>query len=165
MITPYSVFDLATGELVKAGNCQIEMLSAQAEVGQRAMATNAVNLAGVRQAVWDAVKVEREARYSAGITTPFGVLDTKPDSREKITGLFADAISRVATGGNKDRNFTKTDETQVTLSSVQLVAVGQLVVDYIDAVHQRSQALRAEIYNANTTMVDLLTMDIGVGWP
>lgn len=166
MMTPYVVFDVATGTLIKAGDCQLELLDAQAGAGQRALPTNLTSVEGIRPLIWELVKVKREERYSAGLTTPFGVLDTTPDSREKILGLFTDAVSRVATGGSKNRNFTKTDETQVTLSSAQLVAVGQLVVDYIDAVHQHSQSLRTQIYAPTVdTVAELLAITIDTGWP
>lgn len=164
MNVPFVIFDITTGEYLRHGVCPPEYISDQAGEGQRVLATSALTVSGNQPLIWELVKVKREERYSAGLTTPFGVLDTTPDSREKILGLFTDAVSRVATGSNKNRDFTKTDETQVTLSSVQLVAVGQLVVDYIDAVHQRSQQLRAEIYAA-ADMAELLAIDVTAGWP
>jgi hypothetical protein len=166
MITNYVVFNLATGTPVKWGQCQPELLDAQAGQGERALATTSLTVDGNRAIFWEMVKVKREERYSAGVMTPFGLLDTNLASREKIVGLYADAVwAVVSNDAAYSRDFTKADEQQVTLNAVQMASVGRLIVDYIDAVHQRSQALRALIYAPETDMAGLLAIDVSAGWP
>jgi hypothetical protein len=162
----YVVFGTATGSPVKWGQCQPELLDAQAGQGERALATTSLTVDGNRAIFWEMVKVKREERYSAGVMTPFGLLDTNPESRASIVGLYADAVwAVVSSDATYSRDFTKADQQQVTLNAVQMAAVGRLVVDYIDAVHQRSQALRALIYAPETDMAGLLAIDVSAGWP
>lgn len=164
-VIQYVVFDTATGSPVKWGQCQPELLDAQAGAGQRALATSALTVEGNQAIFWEMVKTKREERYSAGVMTPFGLLDTNLASREKIVGLYADAVWAVVSSDTSySRDFTKADEQQVTLNAVQMASVGRLIVDYIDAVHQRSQALRADIYAA-ADMAELLAIDVTAGWP
>lgn len=165
MIIQYAVFNLTTGAPVKFGPCQSELLDEQAGPGERALETTAFTVEGNRPLFWEMVKAKREERYSAGVMTPFGLLQTNPESRELITGLLADALAALVTNdASYVRTFTKADDTPVTLNAVQMVAVGRLVVTYIDAVHQYSQALRTQIFAASD-MAELLAIDVTAGWP
>lgn len=165
MDIPFVVFDVASGSPLRWGACQEYMLDAQAGIGERSLATSQLTVEGNYDLIWNKVKAIREQRYNAGITTPFGELDTKPESRDFINGLVTIAVAAMVKNDTSyARAFTKADDTQVTLNAQQIIAVGEMVEAYINATHQHSQALRAQIYAASD-MAELLAIDVENGWP
>lgn len=164
-MTPFVVFDSTTGAPLRWGSCQLEMLEDQGSEGERVLATSQLSVEGNHDLIWSEVKAIREQRYNAGISTPFGQLDTKPESRDFINGLVTIAVAAVVKNDTTyARAFTKADDTQVTLNAHQIIAVGEMVEAYINATHQHSQALRAQIYAA-ANMAQLLAIDVTAGWP
>lgn len=161
----FVVFDVATGAVLRWGQCQADMLENQANEGERALATNDMTVAGNRVLVWEQVKAKREERLAAGALTPFGLVQTDPVSRGYVTGLVTRAlIAEVNAEEGFSRTFTTAANTSVTLNAAQIIALGALVEEYVNDCHERSQALRADI-DAASDMAGLLAIDITVGWP
>lgn len=161
----YVVFNIATGEPEKAGQCQPELLDAQAGEGQRALPTSHLTVAGNRNLLWEMVKVQREARLAVGASTPFGMVQTDPASRDIINGLVTRAIiAQVKADASFTRTFTKSDNSRVTLNAAQIIAVGEVVEDFVNSIHEHSQVLRDQI-EAATSMAELLAVNILTGWP
>lgn len=161
----YVVFDIATGTAERAGLCQPELLDAQAGGGQRALATSALTVGGNRTVLWEEVKTQREERLAAGVTTPFGLVQTDTVSRGYVTGLVTRAlIALVNAEAGFSRSFTTAANTSITLDAAQIIAMGALVEEYVNAVHEHSQNLREQI-DAAADMAELLAIDISVGWP
>lgn len=161
----YVVFDVATGEPEKWGQCQPEMLDAQASEGQRALATSHLTVSGNRNLVWEMVKAQREARLAVGASTPFGMVQTDPASRDIINGLVTRAlIAQVKSEAGFTRTFTKSDNSRVTLNATQIIAVGEVVEGFVNSVHEHSQDLRDQI-DAASDMAELLAINILTDWP
>lgn len=161
----FVVFDISTGAVLRFGQCQPDMLQNQANEGQRALATAALDVAGNRPVIWEQVKIKREERLAAGAETPFGVVQTDVVSRGYVTGLVTRAlIAQVNAEAGFSRTFTTAANASVTLNAAQIIALGALVEEYVNACHERSQALRDDI-EAAEDMAALLAIDIAVGWP
>lgn len=114
---------------------------------------------------WAEVKAKREERLAAGAETPFGVVQTDVVSRGYVTGLVTRAlIAQVNAEAGFSRTFTTAANASVTLNASQIIALGAMVEEYVNACHERSQAFRDEI-EAAEDMAALLAIDIAVGWP
>lgn len=165
MIVQYVVFDVSSGALIKWGQCQQELVVDQAAEGQRALATSEMTVDGNRPIIWEQVKLEREARLADGAMTPFGVVQTDPVSRATINGLVTRAlIAEVKEEAGFARTFTKADNSRVSLNAAQIIAVGEVVEAFVNAVHEHSQNLRDQI-DAAVDMAELLAINISIGWP
>lgn len=163
-LTPYVVFDLQTGTPLKWGNCQREMLDAQAEEGQRALATSDLTVDGNRLSVWSAAKEQRDLHINAGAITPFGAVDSDDESRANVAGGALAALIAKTSGAPFSVTWTMLDNSTVTLDSDAMISLGLAVLMHVDACHARARALRAEIESA-VDMAALLAINVGAGWP
>lgn len=160
----YVVFDLTTGEPTKWGQCQPELLDAQAEAGQRALATSALNVEGNRSVFWQDVKTVREAHLNGGASTPFGAVDSNEVARSNITGAALAATLSKSVDQPFSVNWTMLDNSVEALDADQMIGLALAVLAHVNACHDRARALRGQI-DAATDMAELLAIDIQSGWP
>lgn len=107
------------------------------------------------------VKARRDATEWAGCTTPYGVIDTDPDSQRKIGGGSTAAL---ALGGSFSTDWRMADNTVATFDAAAMIEAGLLVVAHINACQRRKNELDALIAAAET-LADLEAIDIEAGWP
>ena len=108
-----------------------------------------------------AVKAMRDRIEWAGCSTPYGPIDTDPDSQRKVSGGSAAAP---ALGAAFAKDWRMADDTIVALDATKMIEVGLLGVAHVDACQQRKNALDAPIAAAYLIQ-DLDAIDIETGWP
>ena len=160
----YVVFDTATGAPVKWGQCQDELLDAQAGPGERALATSALTVDGNRLIVWADVKAQRDAAIDGGAATPSGVVDSDELARSNVSGAALGALIAKSASAPYSVTWTMLDNSTVTLDADGMIAMGLAVLAHVNACHDRARALRAEI-EAASDMAELLAIDVLAGWP
>lgn len=163
-MTPFVVFNATTGAALRWGNCQIEMLDAQANEGERALATSDFSVEGNRLIIWREAKDQRDDHIDGGAMTPVGAVDSDSMARSNISGATIAAL--VAKTNNRPYSITWTllDNSTVTLDADAMIGLGMAVLAHVNACHERARQLRAEI-EAAQTMAELLAIDVGAGWP
>lgn len=164
MIIPYVVFNLSTGEALRAGQCQQEVFEAQAGEGERVLQTTALTVEGNRLIIWRDAKDQRDAHIDGGAMTPSGPVDSDSMARSNISGATIAAL--VAKTNNIPYSITWTllDNSTVTLDADAMIGLGMAVLAHVNACHERARQLRAEI-EAAQNMAELLAIDVGAGWP
>lgn len=160
----YVVFDTATGAPVKWGQCQPELLDAQAGPGERALATSALTVNGNRSIILDKAWIKRESVIEEGCQTPFGLVDTTPFSISRLTSVVAGANAAHSLNVPFSVNFTMKDRTRVPLNAVETMTMGLTVMAFVSACHDRFSQLEDTI-NSAPDMAALLAIDITTGWP
>ena len=106
-----------------------------------------VGLADAKANAWAAAKNAREAAERADFE--FDGTLYQPDVA-KITGAVLAALLPRAEGDPFAINWTVSDNSVVTLTAPQVMALGLTLTARIDAIHQRGRELRALIENAAT---------------
>lgn len=163
--TPYVVFDLTTGEALKAGNCQIELLEAQADgPNQRALATSSLTVSGNRLAVWHSARDQRDIHIDGGAMTPAGLVDSDGESRSNISGAILAAILSKQANQPYEITWTMLDNSTVVLDADEMIGMGLAVLSHVNACHERARVLRVAI-EAAADMAELLAIDVTTGWP
>ena len=71
---PYVVFSTTTGEALRWGNCQDELLDMQAGGGETALATSELTVEGNKAPLWAKVKALRSEKVDGGAPTPWGMV-------------------------------------------------------------------------------------------
>lgn len=160
----YVVFDTAIGSPVKWGQCQPELLDAQAEEGQRALATSALTVVGNRLIVWEQVRNLRNEKIDAGAPTPFGLVDSDEQARSNVSGAALGALIAKSANAPYSVTWTMLDNSTVTLDADGMIGLGVAVLAHVNACHERARELRADI-EAATDMAELLAVDVSAGWP
>lgn len=107
------------------------------------------------------VRELREIAKDGGLTTPFGPLQTDPDSRVNINGAVQMAG---ILGAAFALDWRMADDSMVPLDAAAMVQMGLLVGQHIGACQARKNALDAEIAAAET-LAALEAIDIEAGWP
>lgn len=109
------------------------------------------------------VKQRREAAKDGGILTPWGPLQTDPDSRTNINGAVQMAT---ILGENFSVGWRMDDEanTVVTFDAVNMINMGLMVGQHINACQLRKNELDAAIAAA-VTLEELNAIDLEAGWP
>lgn len=108
-----------------------------------------------------AVKAKRDACEQAGCQTPYGPIDTNPDSQRKVGGGSTAAL---ALGASFSKKWRMADNSYQVLDAAKMIEVGLLVVAHVDACQQRKNDLDEAIEEA-TTLAELDLIDIESGWP
>lgn len=124
-------------------------------------------------ATLDAKKARKKGELSlrqtkaenGGCVTPLGRVQTDPDSRIKILGLFVMA-SAAKSGGDTSwpQAFTMEDNSEVAHDADQMMALSLAVGAYIVACHANAITLKGTIM-ACTTPEEVDAVDIETGWP
>jgi len=104
----------------------------------------------LKAAQWAKIKAAREAAINAPLETPYGTVDSGPDDRGNITDAVMLLQTMESLGTPITIEFTMFDNTPITLTTAQMVHIGLLLGQKVQAAYVRSQACRAAI-NAATT--------------
>ena len=104
-------------------------------------------LDAVKDARWAEIKSRRLAEIDGGMSFEGMRFDSDADARANVAGVFLRAM--VAADGWTTR-FTLADNTPVTLTRQQVLALGPTVFAHVDAQHEIARGLRASIVSAET---------------
>jgi len=107
-------------------------------------------LADLKAAQWTQIKAARETAINAPLETPYGTVDSGPDDRGNITDAVMLLQTMESLGTPITIEFTMFDNTPITLTTAQMVHIGLLLGQKVQAAYVRSQARRAEIDAATT---------------
>lgn len=121
----------------------------------------AQQLAIAQIALGERVRQLRDSAEWGGCMTPYGPIDTDPDSQRKIGGGSTAAL---AMGTAFAKEWRMADNTLVTLDAAKMIEIGLIVVSHVDACQTRKNALDAEI-GAAETLADLEAINVTAGWP
>ena len=117
-----------------------------------------------RATAWAAVKLRRAQLEFGGCDTPFGRVQTDPESTTKINGLTTLALIAQAGGQPFEVGFSMADNSVVVLDATEAITMGATVGGYVGAVYAHSFALRAQI-DAAVDLAALAAIDLLLGWP
>lgn len=103
-----------------------------------------------KETQWATIKQAREAAINAPLVTPYGTFDSDPKSRQNITDaiLLLKSLEDLGSPGTID--FTLADDTARTLNTSEMVMVGLLLGQKIQAAHAQARALRGALDLATT---------------
>lgn len=118
---------------------------------------------GYRTALWERVKLIRDAVIAGGAPTPFGTVDCDTEGRSNISGASTAAIIATISDQPFSITWTLQDNSLVTLDASQMMALGLAVVGHVNAAHERARVLRAALDEAQDVPA-LLQIDVGAGW-
>lgn len=107
------------------------------------------------------VKQLREQHKDGGLVTPFGPVETDPDSRVNINGAVQMAG---ILGAAFTIDWRMQDNSTTTLDAADMVNMGLLVGQHISACQYKKNELDALI-SAATTKAELEAIDLEDGWP
>ena len=103
-----------------------------------------------KDAKWGSIKESREAAINAPLLTPYGTFDSDPKSRQNITDAILMLKSLEDLGSPTTIDFTLADDTARTLTTAEMVMVGLLLGQKIQAAHAQARALRGALDLATT---------------
>jgi hypothetical protein len=113
-----------------------------------------------RDIKWEQAKGWREAAVNADMSTPFGVIQCRPEDRSNISDAVTLANSLADMGLPVDITWTLADNTTVVLNRIQMIQVGLLLGQRAQTTYGQGRAVRAAIAAATTkTDVD------AIEWP
>lgn len=164
MMTSYVVFDLTSGNPIRWGQCQDDLLEAQASEGERALATSYLTVEGNRLIIWRMARDERDLHIDGGAMTPVGAVDSDSMARSNISGATIAALAAKTNNIPYAITWTLLDNSTVTLDADAMIGMGMAVLAHVNACHDRARQLRTEI-EAASNMAELLAIDVGAGWP
>lgn len=118
-------------------------------------------LARTKIEMLERVRGKRNDVEWSGCQTPYGRIDTDPDSQRKVGG---GATAALALGASFTKEWRMADNSLVTLDAAKMIEVGLIVVAHVDACQQRKNDLDAHI-NAAATIAELEAIDVEAGWP
>jgi hypothetical protein len=160
----YVVFNITTGEPIKWGQCQEELLDAQAGPGERALATSSLSVEGNRSSIWEMVKTTRTEKVNGGAATPWGIAQTDELARSNISGAALAALIAKSASAPFEITWTFADNSTADLNADQMIGLGLTIMQHVNACYDRARELRVEI-DAATNMAELLAIDVASGWP
>jgi hypothetical protein len=160
----YVVFNITTGEPVKWGQCQEELLDAQAGPGEKAIATSSLSVEGNRSSIWEVVKTLRTEKVNGGAATPWGIAQTDELARSNISGAALAALIAKSSSAPFEITWTFADNSTANLNADQMISLGLTIMQHVNACYARARELRTEI-DAATNMAELLAIDVASGWP
>lgn len=111
-------------------------------------------LEDLKDAKWAQVKAAREAAIDAALPTPYGTFDSDASARTSITDAVLMLQSLAALGQPTTVDFTLADNSVVTLTTAEMVNVGLLLGQKVQAAYAAARALRAQI-EASTTPAEV----------
>lgn len=109
-----------------------------------------INIVKLRAKIWALIKRDREATINAPLVTPYGTFDSDPKSRQNITDAILMLKSLEDLGSPTTIDFTLADDTARTLTTAEMVMVGLLLGQKIQAAHAQARALRGALDLATT---------------
>lgn len=109
------------------------------------------SLSDLKIAVWTSIKASRDAAISAPLSTPYGIFDCKPKDRTNITDAVLLLQTLASVGTPTTIEFTLANNTTVTLTTAEMVTVGLLLGQKVQAAHAQARNLRAQIDAANSS--------------
>ena len=109
---------------------------------------------------WAEVKLWRAESISTDMVTPFGVFQCRDEDRQNITAAVLLAQTLSAAGQPVALDWTLADNSVVTLDATQIVTVGLLLGQKVQAAHAVARGLRNQIEVANSNEA----VDV-VAWP
>lgn len=104
----------------------------------------------LKAAAWNGIKAAREAAMAAPLATPYGTFDADADSRSNITDAVLMLQTLEALGTPSDITFTLSDNTDVVLTTSEMVTVGLLLGQQVQTAYGVGRTLRAQIDSATT---------------
>lgn len=164
MKVPFVVFNIATGNALRFGQCDEELLEAQAGEGERALPGNALTVDGNRMVVWEMARARRDEAIDAGAPTPFGAVDSDEAGRANVSGAALGALIAKSAGAPYSVTWTMLDNSTQTLDADGMIAMALAVLLHVNNCHARARELRVAIETA-ADMAALLAIDISAGWP
>lgn len=164
MMTPFVVFNTATGEALRWGQCQAELVEAQAGAGETALATDALTVEGNRTPLWEKVKALREAKIDGGATFAGKVAQTDLLSRTNIAGAALAAVIAKSAAAPFEVTWTFADNSTADLDADEMISLGITAMGHVDACYARARVLRSAI-DAAADMAALLSINLEQGWP
>ena len=103
---------------------------------------------------WADIKAERDRLECGGFDMPgIGRFDSDADSRARIVGAVTAAKIAQDAGQPYTIAWTLADNSTADLDAAGIIAVGFALLAHIDAIHQRSRALREQIDAAQDSQV------------
>jgi hypothetical protein len=115
--------------------------------------TAAPTLEQLKSAKWAQMKDARRAAIRAPLVTPYGTFDADDAARLNIaqTAQFAQtAAQTISPGATPAIDFTRYDNTIVTLTAQQMIEVALALANQVQGAYARGRAVRAAIYAATT---------------
>jgi hypothetical protein len=106
----------------------------------------------------------RDLHQNDTAMTPVGWVDVDEQSKTKINGLVSMATLAKGAGQPFQVNFTKADDSRVTLDADGIIGLGMSVGQHIMACHYHASALKDAIAAA-TDDQELAAIDILANWP
>lgn len=103
---------------------------------------------------WTRIKLAREAVISAPMVTPYGTFDSGAKDRTNITDAILMLQTLAAIGTPMSIDFTLADNSTATLTTTEMVTVGLLLGQKVQAAHAQARILRAQI-DAATSAAEL----------
>ena len=105
------------------------------------------NMTPVHDMLWEQIKRQRDTVEWAGCDTPSGRIDTDVDSQRKI---FINALAAQVAEPSWSIDWTMADGSVEALDATAMMLIGIALAQHVDACHQRSRALKSELYAAET---------------
>ena len=105
------------------------------------------SLEDIKSARWLEIKAARQAAIDGGMSFGGMRFDSYADARANVAGVFLRAM---VAGESWATRFTLADNTPVTLTRQQVLALGPAVFAHVDAQHEIARGLRASIMSAET---------------
>jgi hypothetical protein len=114
-------------------------------------------LAEHKVARWSSIKAAREASIEAPLVTPYGTFDADSVARTNISNAVMLSQTLEALGQPSLIDFTRSDNSVVTLTAAQMVEVGLLLGQQVQAAHAAARQRRTLI-EAATTVGEVLAV-------
>lgn len=103
-----------------------------------------------KSAKWAEIKQSRESTINSPLATPYGTFDAHAKARASITDAVLLLQTLSAQGTPQTIDWTLADNTVVTLTTAQMVEVGVLLGQQVQAAYAQARSLRLQI-DASTT--------------
>lgn len=182
MNTPYTVYKLATGEIIRSGLCRIDDVARQAQSGEGILTTSA-GVQGVhwvvdgqlvdlvpatpsladRKAAAKARLAERRWEVEVGGIS-FGGATLATDDRSKV--MIAGAASRAAADSGFSTPWKARGGVWVTLNAATILAAHGAILEHVRACFAREAVIDQQIDGCSTeTDVAALGPVIEAFWP
>lgn len=111
---------------------------------------------------WLHIKQARESAINAPLATPYGTFDAHAKARASITDAVLMLQTLSAQGTPQTIDWTLADNTVVTLTTAQMVEVGVLLGQQVQAAYTQARSLRVQIEAATTAQeVGLVVWVVG----
>lgn len=128
--------------------------------GAAAFESPAPTLAGAKAMQWARIKAERTKREFGTLVWDGSTFDIDMLSSSRIRGAALDALKAISNATAYSETWTLTDNSERTLSALEVVALNAALRQHVSALHATSRFLRAQIEGA-TTIEDVQA----VVWP